>query len=41
MLVTRRELLIPFGRHGCSMLYEVDDDIVRIAKLKHQREAGY
>ena len=36
-----RELLIPFGRHGYSMLYEVDSDIVRIAKLKHMREAGY
>ena len=36
-----RELLIPFGRHGYSLLYEVDSNFVRIAKLKHMREAGY
>ena len=37
----QRELLIPFGRHGYSLLYEVRGEVVVIANLKHQREAGY
>ena len=36
-----RELLVPFGRAGYSLLYEVEDNVVRITNVKHQREAAY
>lgn len=36
-----RELLIPFGAHGYSILYELRGDVVIIARLRHMREASY
>jgi len=36
-----RELVVPFGSEGYTLLYEVLADRVFIVGLKHQREAGY
>ena len=36
-----RELVIPFGAEGYTLLYEVLEDRVVIRNLKHQREATY
>jgi len=38
-----RELFVPFGKAGYSVLYEYDptDKAVYIAALRHTREAGY
>jgi len=36
-----RELVIPFGGYGYSLLYRVHNDRVVITNVKHQREAGY
>ncbi|WP_035054621.1 type II toxin-antitoxin system RelE/ParE family toxin [Andreprevotia chitinilytica] len=37
-----RELLIPFGRNGYVMLFEIDNDAtVSILAVRHQREEDY
>jgi plasmid stabilization system protein ParE len=36
-----RELLIPFGHYGYSMLYRVESQVVVITNLKHQLEDRY
>lgn len=36
-----RELVVPFGAEGYTLLYEVLADRVVIRNLKHQREASY
>ncbi|WP_062732816.1 type II toxin-antitoxin system RelE/ParE family toxin [Sphingobium abikonense] len=36
-----RERLIKFGDSGYVALYRVDDRIVAILAIRHQREAGY
>ncbi len=36
-----RELMVPFGGEGYSLLYKVMSDRVLIMSVKHQREAGY
>ena len=36
-----RELVVPFGNEGYTLLYEVLPDHVLIVGLKHQREAAY
>ncbi|MDR0238684.1 MAG: type II toxin-antitoxin system RelE/ParE family toxin [Deltaproteobacteria bacterium] len=36
-----RELLIPFGGSGYVLLYRVENSLVYILALRHQREAGY
>lgn len=38
---THRELLIPFGKRGYSLLYRVEGNVVLIVSVKHQLEAGY
>jgi len=40
---TLRELIIPFADSGYVVLYEFDRaaDQIRIAAVRHQREAGY
>lgn len=40
---TRRELVISRGKTGYLALYEYDPltDLVRILRIRHQREAGY
>lgn len=40
---TRRELVISRGRSGYLALYEYEpmQDVVRILRIRHQREAGY
>jgi plasmid stabilization system protein ParE len=37
----RRELLIPFGDSGYTLIYFFDGFFVEILSVKHQREAGY
>ncbi|MBL8957447.1 MAG: type II toxin-antitoxin system RelE/ParE family toxin [Myxococcaceae bacterium] len=41
--VDRRELVISRGKTGYLLLYvfEPRDDIVRVLRVRHQREAGY
>lgn len=36
-----RELLIPFSNSGYVLLYQVQDEIVYILAIRHQRELGY
>lgn len=36
-----RELTIPFGAMGYTLVYEVHPDSILILAVKHQREAGY
>ena len=38
-----RELVIPFGKAGFVALYDYNDahDLVHVASIRHQREAGY
>jgi plasmid stabilization system protein ParE len=36
-----RELLISFGKTGYVALYEVDEGVVTIAAIRHQRESDY
>jgi Plasmid stabilization system protein len=36
-----RELLIPFGRSGFVLLYRIEDTLVYILAVRHQKEAGY
>ena len=36
-----RELVIPFGNEGYTLLYRAAEDRVTIIALKHQREARY
>jgi len=36
-----RELLIPFGGSGYILLYRVENTLVHILAVRHQREAGY
>ncbi len=37
----QRELVVPFGASGYMLIYEVQEDLVLILALKHQKEAGY
>lgn len=39
----RRELVIPHGASGYIALYRYDEapDVVRVLRVRHQREAGY
>ena len=36
-----RELLIPFGASGYVLLYRVENPLVYILAVRHQKEAGY
>lgn len=36
-----RELLIPFGASGYLLLYRVDNALVYILAVRHQKESGY
>lgn len=36
-----REWLIDFGNSGYVALYRVDDEVVAILAVRHQKEAGY
>ena len=36
-----REWLIDFGDSGYVVRYRMDDDVVLILKVRHQKEAGY
>jgi plasmid stabilization system protein ParE len=36
-----RELLISFGKTGYVALYEVEEDAITIAAIRHQRESDY
>jgi plasmid stabilization system protein ParE len=36
-----RELVVPFGSEGYTLLYEVLPSRIRILGVKHQREASY
>lgn len=36
-----RELLIPFGASGYLLLYRLENALVYILAVKHQKEAGY
>jgi plasmid stabilization system protein ParE len=37
----RRELLVPFGDSGYTLIYLIDGSTVEILSIKHMREAGY
>jgi plasmid stabilization system protein ParE len=41
MEVDYREWLIDFGNSGYVALYRVDDEVVAILAVRHQKEAGY
>lgn len=36
-----RELLIPFGVSGYLLLYRIENSLVYILAVRHQKEAGY
>lgn len=36
-----RELLIPFGASGYLLLYRIENTLVYILAVRHQKEAGY
>lgn len=36
-----RELLIPFGASGYLLLYRVENALVYVLDVRHQKEAGY
>lgn len=36
-----RELLIPFGASGYVLLYQVENALVYILAVRHQKEVGY
>lgn len=36
-----RELLIDFGDTGYVALYRIDDDVITVLSVRHQKEAGY
>jgi plasmid stabilization system protein ParE len=37
----QRELIVPFGSSGYILLYEIEEENVRVLAVRHQREAGY
>jgi plasmid stabilization system protein ParE len=39
--VEHRELLVPFSTGGYVVAYTVDEEVVEIIDIRHQREAGY
>ena len=36
-----RELIIPFGKRGYVALFELEDGVVTILAVRHQRESDY
>lgn len=36
-----RELLVPFGVSGYVLLYRIENSLVYILAVRHQKEAGY
>lgn len=36
-----RELLIPFGASGYLLLYRIENSLVYILAVRHQKESGY